>query len=654
MRRLQRHVTTDKRSHRAVGLAFCAILLAAAVACGLRSQVHAQASASPARALITQTINEANLATLPGNTRPEARNPANDQGRVDDSLPMPHLQIQLRRPAAQEQALDALIEQLHDPQSPNYRHWLNPSQLGAQFGPAPSDVATVTDWLRQHGFTVNTIYPNGLTIDFSGTAGQVGAAFHTEIHHLSVKGVAHIANMSDPQIPAALTPTVVGIVALHDFSPHPQMKPKRQFTISNCDDINGFNCYALTPADLATIYNFNPLYSQGITGAGQSIYVVEDTDLYTSNDWTTFRSTFGLAGYTGASLNTIHPQVNGGNNCSDPGVNSDSGEAALDVEWASAAAPNAAIVLASCAGANGVTTAALNLVNASSPPAIISVSYGECESQIGAAGNSAINSMWQQGVAEGISIFVSAGDEGAAGCDDPDTESAASGGLAVNGLASTIYNVATGGTDFSDAASVTTSTYWSASNSSTYGSALSYIPEMPWNDSCANQVLFNVFGYATAYGSDGFCNSKENWAGSGGPSTGETDFLSISSGSGGPSQVYAKPSWQNGIAGNPADGVRDLPDVSLFAANGIWSHYYVFCWSDSHYRDDGQRIELHQSANQFHGRLGRDVFRRPDLGRHPGPHKPIHRHQAGQSQSDLLRACIARIRRRRKQYMQFE
>ena len=556
-------------------LGIAAGVLAVLALCFVRPPAYAQTSIRPARATIDQPINDNTLTVLSGNTRREARNRANDRGIVPNDTPMPHLKLQLRRPAELEQGLNTLIDQLHDPASPNYHHWLPAADFGAQFGPAASDIATVTSWLQQHGFTVNTVYPNGMVIDFSATAGQVRATFHTEIHNLVVNGVDHFANTSDPQIPAALAPAVVGIVALHDFSPRPMVVPKRQYTFPDCDgSSDDISCYLVAPPDLATIYNFNPLFSQGITGTGQTIYVIEDTNLFTNNDWNTFRSTFGLSGYTGASLTTIHPQQNGGSNCVNPGVNSDSGEAALDVEWASAAAPNAAIVVASC---SDLITAALNVVNAANPPTIMSVSYGECEAQQGSATNATVNSMWQQGAAEGISIFVSAGDEDAAGCDDPDTENEASNGIAVNGLASTQYNVATGGTDFSDAYSVTTSTYWNSNNTSTGGSAKSYIPEIPWNDSCASQLLATVFGYSTTYGSNGFCNS----------STGSSIYLSFVGGSGGPSQIYGKPSWQSGFAGIQNDNARDLPDVSLFAANGIWSHYYIFCWSDVKYSSDG-------------------------------------------------------------------
>jgi hypothetical protein len=534
-----------------------------------------------ARPLITQQIVETSLVRLLGNVRPEV-NASNDRGRVPDTLPMEHMFLQLQRPAAQEQALKQLIEELHDPRSPNFHQWLTPSQFGTQFGPAAADIGRITAWLRGHGFTVNVVYPSGMTIDFSGTAGQVFTAFHTEIHYVEARGATHFANTSDPQIPAALAPAVVGVVSLNNFVPRPRLRlAKPQYTLL------GGN-YAVTPADLATIYNFNPVFNSGNTGQNQTIYLIEDTDLYSTNDWTTFRSAFGLSGYTGASLNTVHPAPpSGPNNCSDPGVNSDDGEAILDAEYASAAAPSAAIVMATCANSpDGLLIAIQNLVNSASPPAIISMSYGECEASNGASSNAAYSAIFQQGVAEGTSIFVSAGDEGAGSCDDNGGQ-AVTHGIGVSGLASTPYNVAVGGTDFSDTYSGTNSTYWNSSNTSTYGSALSYVPEIPWNGSCASQLFATFFGYTTTYGSTGFCNGGtgeadflDNAAGSGGPSGCATGAPSIAGVVSGTCEGYAKPSWQSGVLGNPNDGVRDLPDVSLFASNGWWGHYYIFCWSD--------------------------------------------------------------------------
>jgi subtilase family serine protease len=550
----------------------------------LAPSAHAQTSVGPARPMITQQVVEANAVRLVGNTRPEA-NATNDRGRVPDTLSMEHLLLQLRRPPAQEQALTQLIDQLHNPASGKFHQWLTPSEFGAQFGPAASDIAQITGWLQRHGFRVNTIYPSGMTIDFSGTAGQVRTAFHTEIHHLQVNGVGHIANMSDPQIPAAFAPAVVGIVSLHDFMPRPTLVRKltTEYTIANCSTSAPTTCYAVTPPDLATIYNFNPLFQAGTSGQNQTIYLIEDTDLYTTSDWTTFRSTFGLSAYTSGSLSTIHPAPpSGSNNCADPGVNSDDIEAILDAEYASAAAPNARIVLATCADTNttfGALFAIQNLINGANPPAIISLSYIECEAANGASSNAAFSAIYQQGVAEGTSIFVAAGDEDAGSCDYNGT--AVTHGIGVNAYASTPYNVAVGGTDFSDTYSATNSTYWSPSNTSTYGSAKSYVPEIPWNDSCAGQLLATFEQYTTTYGSSGFCNSRKgagflnNGGGSGGPSGCATGSPSPSTPEvvSGSCAGYAKPSWQSGVVGIPNDGVRDIPDVSLFAADGLWGHY---------------------------------------------------------------------------------
>jgi subtilase family serine protease len=538
---------------------------------------YSQTPIPPRRPLIAKPVNNAQLVTLSGNTR-SAANSANDVGRVSDGLSMDHMQLLLQRPAELQQALDQFVSDVQNPASPSYHKWLSATQFGQQFGVADSDIAAITNWLESQGFIVNQVYPNKLLIDFSGTAGQVNQAFHTQIHNLNVNGTAHIANMSDPQVPAALAPAIKGVVSLNDFMPRPMLKTRPNYTFTS----GGSTYEAVVPADLATIYNLNPLFSSGKSGQGQTIVVIEDTNVYSTTDWSTFRSKFGLtASYPSGSFTQVHP-----GNCSNPGVVAgNDGEAILDAEWASAAAPNAAIELASCrdtATTFGGLIALENLLSAGSPPAIVSISYGECEAENGATANAAYNATYEQAVTAGVSVFVSAGDEGAASCDAD--ENYATHGIGVSGFASTPYNVAVGGTDFADTYAGTTANYWNSTNSSTYGSAKSYIPEIPWNDSCASALLATAVGGTTP---ENFCNSA----------TGMDDFLTTASGSGGPSgcatgspstagvisgtcKGYGKPSWQS-VYGNPGDGVRDIPDVSLFAANGVWGHYYVFCWTDT-------------------------------------------------------------------------
>ncbi len=449
--------------------------------------------------------------------------------------------------------------------------------MGETYGVSDNDIEKITRWLASYGITVNLVYPSHMVMDISGTAAQLAKAFRVEIHYLDVNGERHFANLSDPQIPEAFTEVIAGIVSMHDFKPRPMYRPRANFTFGTSPIT-----YALVPADLETIYNMNPLFSEGISGQGQTIVVIEDTDVYTTADWTTFRSTFGLSKYTSGTFTQVHP----GGTCSDPGVNGNDGEAILDAEYASAAAPNAAIELASCTDTAtfGGLIALQNLINGSSPPAIMSVSYLECEASNGAAANAMFNAAYQQAAAEGVSVFVAAGDDGPANCDANATR--ATHGIGASGFASTPYNVAVGGTDFIDTHNNANSTYWSSTNSPIDGSARSYIPEIPWNDSCASELLAAYEGNGTTFGSTGFCNTAtgRNFlttsSGSGAPSGCATGAASTSEVVSGTCAGYAKPSWQAGLYGNPNDGVRDLPDVALFAANGIWGHYYVYCYSD--------------------------------------------------------------------------
>src|SRR5271165_4099459 len=419
---------------------------------------HAQ---TPARPLIQAAIDERILAVLGGNTRPEAA--ANhDMGRVPENFRMRHMFLQLRRSPAQEQALERFIGELHTPGSTNFHRWLNAEQFGDTYGLALVDLNTITGWLLAHGFTVNALYPNRTLIEFDGTAGQVRTAFHTEIHRLDVGGATHFANMSDPSIPAALSPAVIGVLELHDFSPHRMSRPRGDYTFN----AGGGAYQAVAPADLATIYNLSPLFNSGYSGQGQTIVIIEDSDIFSASDWETFRSSFGLSRYTAGALTTVHPAPpSGSNNCSDPGVTGNDGEATVDAEMATAVAPSATVQVVNCGSNAGMFIAIQNVINGVAPPAIMNISYSECEAANGAASNAAFSEAYKQAVSEGVSVFVSAGDEAAAGCDVG--VSAATHGIAVNGLASTPYNVAVGGTDFGDAVTETTISYWSSVNTGT-------------------------------------------------------------------------------------------------------------------------------------------------------------------------------------------
>jgi len=545
-----------------------ALLTLFIVACCAAAAQDASVSSGTAtpRPLITQPVDTAQFTVLKGNTHPLAR-PEFDQGTAPAPLPMERMLLVLQRSPEQESALRTLLENQQDKASPNYHKWLTPEQFGKQFGPADSDVQTVTAWLRSCGFQVAALSKGRTAIEFSGSASQVQQAFHTAIHKYAVNGEDHWANASDPSIPTALAPAVKGVLSLHNF-------PRRSYTTLLGTPMRAkprqtaslplltytqqqTTYYGLGPTDFATIYNVLPLWNAGIDGTGQTIAIVGETNIHVT-DIENFRSLFGLP------VNDPQIILNG----PDPGVDGDETEALLDVSWSGAVAKNATIdlvVSASTETSLGVDLSALYIVDNNVAP-VMSESYGECEATLGNAGNAFYNALWQQAAAQGITVVVAAGDGGSAGCDDFDSESAAADGLAVSGFASTPYNVALGGTDFNQTPA-TAPNYWNATNDpTTDASAKSYIPETTWNDSCAG------FGI-------GQCAATNN-------------FLDIISGSGGPSSCssmdyntgacsgYGKPSWQTGV-GVPGDGVRDLPDVSLFASNGFNDSFYIICEADA-------------------------------------------------------------------------
>jgi len=511
---------------------------------------------------VAAPVDNAQRVTLSGNVHPLARAEF-DRGAAESGLPMGRILLLLKRSDAQEAALQTYMQQQQDKSSPNYQVWLTPAQFGALYGPADSDVQAVIEWLGSQGFAVNKVYSGKTVIEFSGTVAQLQAAFGTAIHNFRVNGTMYLANANDPQIPAALAPVVSGIVSLNNFprqlnvrvagqarkiAGQPGLKPQFTFGYANPEGV----FYGVGPADFATIYNSQSLISGGNNGSGQSIAVAGETDINVA-DVQAFRQIFGLP----ANFTTSNIILNG----EDPGITSldEETEADLDVQWAGAVAPNATIdyvVSESTPASQGIDLSALYIIEYNLA-GVMSESYSNCESTLGTAGNAFYNVLWEQAAGQGITVVLSAGDGGSAGCDDFNGPSpnVAQNGLAVSGLASTPFNVAVGGTDFDDVDKW--STYWSSTNNSTTGeSVLSYIPEIPWNENCAQ---ISLTGCAAP------------------PSN---DWLNIVAGSGGASSYYGKPSWQIGVMGMPNDSHRDLPDVSLFASPGFDNNGYVICAGD--------------------------------------------------------------------------
>ena len=548
-------------------------VLSVALVCSAAVTAVAQEAASSSR--IVNRIDEKQLVTLKGTVHRLA-NARNDRGAAPDEMLLDRMHLLLKRSDAQETALRQLISDLHNPGSPSYHKWLTPDAFGKRFGPSDQDITTVENWLSGHGFSVAKVNPGKQTIEFSGSVAQFRGAFHAQIHKYEVNGETHYANSSDPQIPAALAQVVGGFASLNNFRLKSYVKPLGKATYDPKTDkatpewtvgssANGYN-FVLAPQDFAVQYDLNPLYTANVNGSGQTIAIINESNVNIGlvNQ---FRSLFGLpVNPPQVIIDGNDPGVDGIN--SPAGPNYASVEAYLDVEWAGAVAPNATVdlVIASdTALEDGLDLAAEHAVYNNVAP-IMSLSFGLCESTLGAAGTAFYNTLWEQAAAQGITVLVSSGDNGSAGCDNDNSVEYASLGLAVNGLGSTPYNVSVGGTDFYypaytqglTAMENQFSTYWSTtpSNATPVVSIKGVIPEQPWNDSQYGLTISTLeLGTPT------------------------TDTqTSIAGGSGGASSVYTtKPAWQTGFGDTTA---RDLPDLSLFASNGSNASYYPICATD--------------------------------------------------------------------------
>ena len=591
---------------------------------------------------ITEVVNDSKLTVLHGNTHPLAQ-PQFDRGPAPSDLPMERMQLVLKRSPEQEAALAKLMDEQQDKSSPNYHKWLTPVQFGQEFGPSSQDIQTITSWLTSHGFQINNVSNGRTVIQFSGTAGQVQEALHTPIHKFVVNNEEHWANTTDPSIPTALTPVVVGIATLHNFYPRPmvrvkpgakptlagKIKPQVSFgpEIEACGLTAVVFCYALGPADFATIYNVQALWNAGIDGTGETIAVVSDSNI-NPLDVSDFRGIFGLP--VNAPVITVPPVAN----CSAPNLNSDEVEAILDVEWSGAVAKNATINLVTCASTNsafGGDLAASYIVDfpntthtgtSTGFAPILSESFGECELGLGSTENAFYNTTWEQAAGEGITVLISSGDSGSAGCDVAQPASptncgfsassivqVAQCGLAVSGVSSTPFNVAVGGTEFNDVNDP--QQFWSNTNASgTLESALGYIPETAYNDSCTSPIVVSqadaLFGDTTAEATCNDPNVQESSV-STSPNNG---LVTVSGGGGGASNCttfngtiptdctggYPKPVWQ--IALTPADGKRDVPDISLFSGDGtISGSSYVLCERDQN--GSGSNTPCNLSQGEF-------------------------------------------------------
>jgi subtilase family serine protease len=453
-------------------------------------------------------------------------------GLADTARPLTMaMTLKLRNPAA----LDLLLAEQQDPSSPNYHRWLTPSQFAAQFGPTAADLQTAEDWLAAQGFTITSASLARRMIAFTGTVGQASQAFNVSI--LKFGGGDLYGNADDPELPpqvAAVAESIQGLDNLHAASPMLSRSALQRLAASsgkseanslqlaeNTDDapppaailpsrsepnyfVKGLGNF-VGPADFQVFYNETPLFKLGLKGSGPAgcIGIVGVSD-YVAGPIAAFNARFHLPGQPIKKI-----LVDG----ISPGINGAEIETLLDLEWAHAAAPGSPLRYymgnsATSPDQNDLLDAINGAVSDNACP-VISISYSFC----GYPPNfysSALDGIFHQAALQGQTVFVAAGDDGASGLVAANGSCFPSGARGVSEMAADPNVTAVGGTEF-----------FPAYNSR--GAVTQYSPEQVWNN--------------------GFPNGA---------------------GGGGQSGIFPKPSYQD--AGTPADGARDIPDVSLIAS----------------------------------------------------------------------------------------
>ena len=460
-------------------------------------------SAAAQTVRLTSPIDESRRLALQRTVNPRTRS-AVDLGPVEPSRKIGPMIVLLKRSPEQQAAIDKLLASQRDPGSPDFHKWLAPEQYADQFGLVEDDMSTVRSWIESHGLTIDHSARGRNWIGFSGTAAQVEAALDTQIHKYRTGAEEHFANSTEISIPAALSSVVGAFTGLNDFHTKPR------YTTSNP------TAHSLAPGDLAVIYDILPLYNTKINGSGQKIAIVGASDLEPDfADIRAFRAKFNLPA-ADPKVILYGP---------DPGLNGAVTEADLDVELSGSIARNASIIYVN---SSDQFTSSIYAVDQDLAP-VISASFGKCEQEAFYLAG-LFQSVIQQANVQGISYLAASGDSGPSTCDNFDQSPEATNGMDASFPASIPEVTAVGGTELNEGSG----TYWSAMNGANGASAISYIPEMAWNETAAVDII---------------------------RATG-----------GGPSILYAKPPWQTG-SGVPADGVRDVPDVAMPAAqfhDGYW------------------------------------------------------------------------------------
>jgi len=333
--------------------------------------------------------------------------------RLGPTDPKRQISLSISMATASDAEINRALAAIEDPKSPEYHHYLTPEEYAQRFGPSAAALATVERSLRAAGFAVTLPLAGGSLLGAQGRVGQAQSLFGVHLSdYRTAGGDLYYAPDAAPRLPADWSGAALNVLGLNN---RPTLHPAGIRQMAQGGDQPPPPPRLLSPVELERAYHIAPLHLAGLNGEGQTIALPE-IDTFKQHDIDYYDRTYGL---NTTPIEVV--QVNGGASRA-----KEVSETTLDIEIIHAIAPRTKIIVyEGPADFNGLANT-FNKIVSDNRAKVMSVSLGGCEPAIWEAPDlgpnyfTTLNNIFRQAAAQGMTVFVSSGDDGAYTCHQND------------------------------------------------------------------------------------------------------------------------------------------------------------------------------------------------------------------------------------------
>lgn len=186
--------------------------------------------------------------------------------------------------------LQQYINQISNPASPQYRHFLSIGQYSELYGPDSAEISSLTSYFSSKGLSVTEDHSNPNLLQVSGDALETDGALHVSLESFKVANQSFYSPLTSPELPSQYS-FVQSISGLSNYGSGQNFAVPLYRTfgkISGQPQQSDSNSIYYTPSEIHQIYNSSSLLSAGYTGTGITIAIVDAYgDPYIQEEWTT-------------------------------------------------------------------------------------------------------------------------------------------------------------------------------------------------------------------------------------------------------------------------------------------------------------------------------------------------------------------------------